>query len=359
MIKIKNKGYRSLKHCVCESKQLFFEASNQEFLMFVIRFLSQNPDNWKDEWVYDGCYRKEDQCVCGKEGIRTVFIIRNTVTNVVLSPIGSVCIGKFNSDIIAQLKAKEFNFNLLDAIGRGNKYMEQNIAMTQSFISKKDVDRFYRARVITSDEKKDCLKALNKRSATVADFDRGTDILFDKIIPAVRASLDEAVKVTTAEPDNVYFDLETRSHFQRLFNIYNSERRSASELEEMFMDVLNISPRTNESLLKTKRRIYGEMRILDCYHHNFYEARLVEKLNKKYLVIEDHHGFDDETRVEDYVDVPSVVNIFNLVDDIESLDELLDDMDFDNDFEELNDPNISAEINSKDELKKIYNSLGR
>lgn len=356
MIKIKNKNYMTTKHCVCENKQLFLEASNQEFLMFVIKFLSQNPENWKDEWVYDGCYRKEDQCVCGKEGIRTVFVIRNIVTNVVLSPIGSVCIWKFNNNIIAELKAKEFNFNLLDALGRGNKYMEQNIAMTQAFISKKDIERFYKARVITSEEKKDCLRALNKRSATISDFDIGTDILFDKIIPAVKASLEEEVKTTTAEPDNVYFDLETRNYFQQLFDVYKSERRTASELEEMFRGVLNISSNTNECLLKTKRRLYNEIRIIDSYHRNFYEARLIEKLNKKYLVIEDHNCID-ETGDNDYSETPSVVNIFKLIDDVETIDDVLDDIDFDNNFEDLNDPNISAEINSKDDLNRVYNSL--
>ena len=338
-------------------EQLLFEASNQDFLFFVIRYLSQNPDNWHDEWVYEGCYRQRAQCVCGKEGLETVFIIRNTVTNVVLSPIGSVCIRKFNKNIATQISTKGLNFELLDVLSRGNKYTEQKLAMTQKFISKEDIDKFKNAGVINSDEKKACLKALNKRSATVADFDIGTDILLDKIVPAIRISLEEAVRTTTAEENCVYFDKRTRNYFHRLYQISN-ETASAADLEAMFRDALDdISSMQNESLNKTKRRLYNETKVVDSIHRNFYEARLVKKKGRSFVVLENRRFYNEDLEVEDYAQIPLEIEIFEIQDKASTLDDVLTEEDFENDFSNLKKPDVYTKIDTMDDVDNLYQDI--
>lgn len=41
-----------------------------------------------------------DSCLCGKEGIKEIYVIENTVTRHMLSPIGSKCVQSFNSELM-------------------------------------------------------------------------------------------------------------------------------------------------------------------------------------------------------------------------------------------------------------------
>lgn len=62
--------------------------------------------NAKTEWqIIDYEYvESKYTCVCGKEGLKNLYTIQNTITEKILFPIGSVCIKKFeNEDLNSQL----------------------------------------------------------------------------------------------------------------------------------------------------------------------------------------------------------------------------------------------------------------
>jgi hypothetical protein len=72
------------------------------------------------EWIIDDVEEDEslvEDCVCGKEHLRYLFTIRNTVNCNILYPIGSSCIKKFErEDLTEEVKIKEQLFKLLHAI---------------------------------------------------------------------------------------------------------------------------------------------------------------------------------------------------------------------------------------------------
>lgn len=58
------------------------------------------------EWDVISIYQDPDQtCVCGKEGLRWCYKIRNRVTGEVLYPVGDVCIHHFGSEMMDQTAA--------------------------------------------------------------------------------------------------------------------------------------------------------------------------------------------------------------------------------------------------------------
>lgn len=62
----------------------------------------------------------ETSCVCGKEGIRYLFEIRNRINGNTMYPIGSRCIRRFgNKDLSSQVGVYEKMFKLYDAIKAG------------------------------------------------------------------------------------------------------------------------------------------------------------------------------------------------------------------------------------------------
>ena len=61
---------------------------------------SKTWDMAVSEWHVVGCYDNGDasaDCLCGHEGIRYEFTIKNSVNGNELSPIGSTCILKFKN----------------------------------------------------------------------------------------------------------------------------------------------------------------------------------------------------------------------------------------------------------------------
>ena len=62
---------------------------------------SKTWDAAVSEWHVVGCHDNGDasgDCLCGHEGIRYEFTIKNSVNGNELSPIGSTCILKFEND---------------------------------------------------------------------------------------------------------------------------------------------------------------------------------------------------------------------------------------------------------------------
>lgn len=76
------------------------------------------------EWSIEDVVEDEtlsESCVCGKENLRYLFTIRNTINGNLLYPIGSTCIKKFErSDLNELVSVKEQLFKLLHAIENNN-----------------------------------------------------------------------------------------------------------------------------------------------------------------------------------------------------------------------------------------------
>ena len=80
-------------------------------------------DTWDEaveEWKITECEEDEEcssRCICGKEDIKYLYTIRNEYTNVVLFPIGSCCIKKFNrNDFNKEIEIVEGMHKLYKAI---------------------------------------------------------------------------------------------------------------------------------------------------------------------------------------------------------------------------------------------------
>ena len=83
-------------------------------------------DRWETavlEW--DICDCEEDEsaetnCMCGHEGIRYLFYIRNRNNGTTFGPIGSECIKKFGrKDLASEVDVQERMFRLYEAITKG------------------------------------------------------------------------------------------------------------------------------------------------------------------------------------------------------------------------------------------------
>lgn len=101
---------------------------------------ASKASNWEQavcEWEVSDWDEDEDvetSCLCGKEHIRYLFTIENTLTGRELEPIGSQCIKKFERDDLTNLTVTyEKLFKLKSAlsknefIGLSSKYFSKNL----------------------------------------------------------------------------------------------------------------------------------------------------------------------------------------------------------------------------------------
>lgn len=97
----------------------------------LIKRVIQNSESstWEDaveEWEIIDCEEDENSseiCICGKENIKYLFTIRNTINGSILYPIGSSCIKKFNRvDMKEETSLYEGMFKLLHAV-ENNRYL--------------------------------------------------------------------------------------------------------------------------------------------------------------------------------------------------------------------------------------------
>lgn len=119
-------------------------SSYSEILLGTVIEMS-NSDSWESavlEWnVVDV---KEDEtsnssCICGKEGIRYLFTIKNRVNGNILFPIGSSCIKKFGRDDLNEITSiKEKLFRLFHAV-KENEF----ISLDSEFFSRKLLEHLY------------------------------------------------------------------------------------------------------------------------------------------------------------------------------------------------------------------------
>lgn len=101
--------------------------------------------NWGSavlEWGIEDCLEDEtcsESCVCGKFGLRYLYTILNGRNGIVLYPIGSCCIQKFNrNDLDEEISVREGMFRLLHAV-EDNRFIE----LTPKFFSRKLINELY------------------------------------------------------------------------------------------------------------------------------------------------------------------------------------------------------------------------
>jgi len=118
-------------------------AKNYGLFETVIK--ESTDDSWSSavlEWeIYDA---EEDvdmnsKCICGKEGLRYLYTIRNVHNDNILHPIGSQCIKKFErSEFNDQINVNEGLFSLMHAIEN-----EEFIELNSDYFSRKLLKYLY------------------------------------------------------------------------------------------------------------------------------------------------------------------------------------------------------------------------
>ena len=122
-------------------------------------------DKWEDavrEWdIYD-CDEDEEaetECMCGHEGIRYLFYIRNRHNGRTFGPIGSECIKKFGrQDLSSEVDVLERMFKLYEAIQK-----REFIELNSTFFSRKFLLYLHQEGAVDEGDYSFLLDMFNKR----------------------------------------------------------------------------------------------------------------------------------------------------------------------------------------------------
>lgn len=163
---------------------------------------SSNLTNAFAEWDLEDSEEDVDAesvCVCGKENIRYLHLIRNRINGNTLFPIGSSCIEKFErSDLNEMISLKESMFRLFHAV-ENNEFL----SLSKNLFSRKLIKYLYEQGTFTSTqfEEKDSyeflLKMFNKKSKrtiTEKQDKKIKAILLNNIKPYVKAKISKKIK---------------------------------------------------------------------------------------------------------------------------------------------------------------------
>lgn len=169
----------------------------------------QNSESsiWEDavkEWEITDCEEDDSAseiCICGKENIKYLFTIRNTINGNMLYPIGSSCIKKFNrADMKEETSLYESMFKLLHAV-ESNRYL----SLSPELFSRKLLKYLFEQGAFDTeyndfDGKEDyefMLKMFNKRdksSISMRQDKKIKAVLLNSIKPFLQNKLAEKVK---------------------------------------------------------------------------------------------------------------------------------------------------------------------
>ena len=114
------------------------------------------------EW--DICDCEEDEsaetnCMCGHEGIRYLFYIRNRLNETTFGPIGSECIKKFGrKDLASEVDVQERMFRLFEAIMN-----QKRVELDTTYFSRKLLLYLHEKGAIDSSDYAFLLDMFNKR----------------------------------------------------------------------------------------------------------------------------------------------------------------------------------------------------
>ncbi len=151
-----------------------------------------NAEEWDDaraEWEVIDCIDDmscAENCVCGQEGLRYQFTIKNVVNGNTLFPIGSTCIEKFGVDAMTrEQRAWREAINLMNEavrLGRG-KY----VPFDARFYSRRLLLFLYKRKAFDSyRDYKFMLDTFNARSRTDEENERVDSIVTKSIYPWLR-----------------------------------------------------------------------------------------------------------------------------------------------------------------------------
>ncbi len=123
-----------------------FNRNSSYYNKLIQRVIDESEaSDWKNavlEWEIFDCKEDEtlqESCIYGKEELRYLFTIRNTINDNRLYPIGSSCIKKFERDDLNEdVSIKKQLFKLLHAI-ESNEF----ITLSKDFFTKKLLDYLY------------------------------------------------------------------------------------------------------------------------------------------------------------------------------------------------------------------------
>lgn len=181
--------------------------TNSAYYRNLIQRVIDNSEapNWENavlEWEVIDCEEDgslETSCVCGKEQLRYLFTIRNTLNGRLLYPIGSSCIKKFGRlDFDEEVTVKEQLFKLLHAI-------ENNAFLTLSsdYFSRKLLHFLYNLGAFRANEYNNfvpyndyqfMLDMFNKRSRTALQDKKATAIILNAIRPFLWEMLSNKIR---------------------------------------------------------------------------------------------------------------------------------------------------------------------
>ena len=149
------------------------------------------------EWeVYD-CDEDDTcstKCICGKEGLRYAFTIRNKCNGKFLYPIGSTCIKKFGvSELYDDANLWEKEFELYNAVSQ-NRFIGLKDGLFSRKLLRKLYDdaAFVASKYNNNDPRNDyqfMLDMFNKRNITDAQQSKCSAILLSSIMPFIRRKL--------------------------------------------------------------------------------------------------------------------------------------------------------------------------
>lgn len=141
----------------------------------------------------------ESSCICGKENLRYLFTIRNTLNGNILYPIGSSCIKKFErADLDEEAAVKEQLFKLLHAI-ENNRFL----TLSSEFFSRKLLRHLYEIGAFKptqynnynpEEDYQFMLDMFNKRSRTMKQEKKETAIILNSIKPFLYEMLQNKVR---------------------------------------------------------------------------------------------------------------------------------------------------------------------
>lgn len=152
-----------------------------------------------EDYAEDSSLR--ESCICGQKHLRYLYTIRNRETNVVLEPIGSTCIQKFDRKDLDDFTATtERMFELLHAV-QDNKYIE----LSSELFSRKLLFELYEDGAFQANEYNNyngynsyefLLKMYNKRNKhmiTPGQHRRIDAIILNDIKPYLQSKLEHKI----------------------------------------------------------------------------------------------------------------------------------------------------------------------
>lgn len=154
----------------------------------------------KEEWVISGLFIDNEQtynCICGKHSIKYCYSIMNVNTGIILSPIGSDCITKFESKKLNEELIIQQQLQALHTAIMNRETLDLNVHFSRKLIEFMfDNDVFRASKYNNFDGEKDyefLLTAFNslarkKSRMTVNQKRKVTAIILSQIVPYMKSN---------------------------------------------------------------------------------------------------------------------------------------------------------------------------